>query len=231
MNKTRLLVVLGLLVISITTYWFDLGQYLTLDFFRSQQDRVQEFVADQPIAATAIFFAVYVTVTAVNIPGATVMTLIGGVLFGLIRGTVIVSFASTIGATLAFLLSRLLLRDYVERRFSAAVARANQGIAKNGAYYLFGLRLVPAFPFFVINLVMGLTRLRTWTFYWVSQLGMLAGTVVCVNAGNQLGTIESVSGVFSPQVIGSFILLGLFPLITKKIMEAARHRRSGPGDR
>jgi uncharacterized membrane protein YdjX (TVP38/TMEM64 family) len=224
MNKTRLLVVLSLVVLGITIYWFDLGQYLTLDFFRSQQDRVQGFVAGQPMAAAAIFFALYVAVTAVNIPAATVMTLIAGALFGLIRGTAIVSFASTIGATLAFLLSRLLLRDYVERRFGTVVARANQGIAKDGAYYLFGLRLVPAFPFSVINLVMGLTRLHTWTFYWVSQLGMLAGTVVYVNAGNQLGTIESVSGILSPQVIGSFLLLGLFPLITKKIMEAVRHR-------
>jgi pyruvate/2-oxoglutarate dehydrogenase complex dihydrolipoamide dehydrogenase (E3) component/uncharacterized membrane protein YdjX (TVP38/TMEM64 family) len=226
MNKTRLLVVLGLIVLGVAAYWFDLGQYLSLDFFHSQQDRVQGFVADQPTTAAAIFFTVYVTVAALNIPGATIMTLIAGALFGLTRGTVIVSFASTIGATLAFLLSRFLLRDYVDRRFGAVVGRVNQGIAKDGAYYLFGLRLVPGFPFVVINLVMGLTRLHAWTFYWVSQLGMLAGTVVYVNAGTQLGKIESVSEILSPQVIGSFVLLGLFPLVAKKIMDAIAAKRT-----
>ncbi len=226
MNKTRLLVVLGLIVLGVAAYWFDLGQYLSLDFFRSQQDRVQGFVADQPTTAATIFFTVYVTVAALNIPGATIMTLIAGALFGLTRGTFIVSFASTIGATLAFLLSRFLLRDYVDRRFGAVVGRVNQGIAKDGAYYLFGLRLVPGFPFVVINLVMGLTRLHAWTFYWVSQLGMLAGTIVYVNAGTQLGKIESVSEILSPQVIGSFVLLGLFPLVTKKIMDAIAAKRT-----
>ncbi len=226
MNKTRLLVALGLIALGVAAYWFDLGQYLTLDFLRSQQNRLQEFVVDQPTTAAAAFFAAYITVAALNIPGATIMTLIAGALFGLSKGTVIVSFASTVGATLAFLLSRFLLRDYVERRFGTVVGRVNQGIAKDGAYYLFGLRLVPGFPFVVINLVMGLTRLRIWTFYWVSQLGMLAGTVVYVNAGTQLGTIESVSGLLSPQLIGSFVLLGLFPLATKKIMDAISAKRT-----
>ena len=226
MNKTRLLVILGLVVLGVAAYWFDLGQYLTLDFFRAQQNRLLDFVADRPTAAGATFFTAYVTVAALNIPGATVMTLIAGALFGLTRGTVIVSFASTIGATLAFLLSRFLLRAYVERRFSTVADRVNQGIAKDGAYYLFGLRLVPGFPFVVINLVMGLTRLHTWTFYWVSQLGMFAGTVVYVNAGTQLGKIESVSEILSLQVIGSFVLLGLFPLIAKKIMDAIAAKRT-----
>ena len=155
------------------------------------------------------------------------MTLIAGALFGLSKGTVIVSFASTVGATLAFLLSRFLLRNYVERRFGTVVGRVNQGIAKDGAYYLFGLRLVPGFPFVVINLVMGLTRLRIWTFYWVSQLGMLPGTAVYVWAGSSAPTLKEIAdngvgSILNWQVIVAFVLLGLFPLIVKKVMVRVR---------
>jgi uncharacterized membrane protein YdjX (TVP38/TMEM64 family) len=172
------------------------------------------------------FFALYVLITALSIPGAAIMTLAAGAVFGLLMGTVIVSFASSLGATLAFLISRFLLRDYVERKFGPTAERLNRGVQTEGAYYLFTLRLVPLFPFFAINLAMGLTRLPTLTFYWVSQLGMLAGTVVYVNAGTQLGQIEATADILSPGLIGSFVLLGLFPLLAKKSVEFVRRVRA-----
>ena len=172
-----------------------------------------------------VFFAVYVAVTALSFPGAAIMTLAAGAIFGLLAGTVIVSFASSIGATLAFLAARFVLRDSVQARFGARLAEIDKGVQKEGAFYLFTLRLVPLVPFFVINLLMGLTKMKTTTFYWVSQLGMLAGTVVYVNAGTQLAKIDSLRGIVSPGLIGSFVLLGVFPLIAKKILDAIRARR------
>ena len=171
------------------------------------------------------FLAVYVLVTALSLPGAVIMTLAGGAIFGLLVGTVLVSFASSIGATLAFLASRYVLRDSVQARFGSRLADINQGVEKEGAFYLFTLRLVPLVPFFVINLLMGLTRMKASVFYLVSQLGMLAGTVVYVNAGTQLARIESLRGILSPALLGSFILLGLFPLIAKKIIDAMKRRK------
>ena len=152
------------------------------------------------------------------------MTLIAGAIFGLSVGLVLVSFASTIGASIAFVLARYLFRDLVQRRFESALKPINEGVEKEGAFYLFALRLVPAVPFFAINVGMGLTPIRLWTFYWVSQLGMLAGTAVYVNAGQQLGQLESLSGIVSPMLIGSFVLLGLFPLIAKKVVEFVKRR-------
>ena len=157
-----------------------------------------------------MFFVIYVLVTAFSLPGAAVMTLVGGALFGLGWGLLLVSFASTIGASLAFLIARSLLRDWVQRRFAGYLTAINQGVEKQGGFYLFTLRLVPVFPFFVINLVMALTPIKLWTFYWVSQIGMLAGTAVYVNAGTQLAQLQSLSGILSPALLGSFILLGLF---------------------
>ena len=168
----------------------------------------------------------YVAVTGLSIPGAAIMSLVAGALFGLVLGTVIVSFASTIGATLAFLSSRYLLRDWVQSKFGERLRAIDEGLAKDGAFYLFTLRLIPVFPFFVINLLMGLTRIKTTTFFWVSQLGMLAATVVFVNAGTQISQIESTSGLLSPTLIGSFVALALFPWAAKALIGFVNRRRA-----
>jgi pyruvate/2-oxoglutarate dehydrogenase complex dihydrolipoamide dehydrogenase (E3) component/uncharacterized membrane protein YdjX (TVP38/TMEM64 family) len=220
MNKNRLLILFVLAALIAAFFALGLDRYLTLDYFRSQQAAIEAYVAARPVAAGLTFFAIYVAVTALSLPGAAIMTLAGGAVFGLVWGTLIVSFASTIGATLAFLASRFLLRDWVQRRFGDKLAPVNAGIAKEGAFYLFALRLVPAFPFFVINLVMGLTPIRTWTFYWVSQVGMLAGTVVYVYAGTQLGEFRIGAGL-----LFAFALLGVFPLAAKKALEALKARK------
>ncbi|MDT8388456.1 MAG: FAD-dependent oxidoreductase [Thiogranum sp.] len=225
MTKTRI-ILLMLLVIAIGAFFsFDLGQYLTLDYFKSRQTAIESYRQAHPLATALGFFVIYVAVTGLSLPGAALMTLAAGAIFGLAWGTLIVSFASASGATLAFLISRWLLRDLVQRRFGNRLKTVNAGIEKDGAFYLFTLRLVPVFPFFVINLVMGLTTIRTWTFYWVSQLGMLAGTLVYVNAGTQLAQLESASGILSPGLIVSFTLLGLFPLLARKVVETVNARR------
>ncbi|MBK8891284.1 MAG: FAD-dependent oxidoreductase [Dechloromonas sp.] len=204
---------------------FDLGQYLNLRTLKEQQAAIQGFQAAQPLLSGVIYFLVYVAATALSLPGAALLTLAGGAVFGLLWGTVIVSFASTIGATLAFLMSRFLLRDWVESRFGQRLTAIDQGVRREGAFYLFTLRLVPVFPFFLINLLFGLTGMKARTFYWVSQIGMLAGTVVYVNAGTQLGKLESLSGILSPALLGSFVLLGIFPLIARRIVEVIRRNR------
>ena len=201
---------------------FDLGRYLSLEWFKSRQESLAAWQASRPLAAVAIYFALYVAVTALSLPGAALMTLAGGAIFGLWWGTLIVSFASSIGATLAFLVARFLLRDWVSSRFGQRLAAIDAGVRREGAFYLFTLRLVPAFPFFLVNLLLGLTAMKARTFYWVSQVGMLAGTVVYVNAGTQLAKIESLSGIVSPGLLLSFALLGIFPLIAKKILEVVR---------
>ena len=204
---------------------FDLGQYLNLRTLKEQQAAIQGFQAAQPLLSGVIYFLVYVAATALSLPGAALLTLAGGAVFGLLWGTLIVSFASTIGATLAFLMSRFLLRDWVESRFGQRLTAIDQGVRREGAFYLFTLRLVPVFPFFLINLLFGLTGMKARTFYWVSQIGMLAGTVVYVNAGTQLGKLESLSGILSPALLGSFVLLGIFPLIARRIVEVVRQNR------
>ncbi|HEY5683728.1 MAG TPA: FAD-dependent oxidoreductase [Sulfuricaulis sp.] len=225
MTKSRLILII-LLVAAIGAFFaFDLGQYLTLEYFKSRQQTIEGYRQLHPLATALGFFILYIAVTGLSLPGAALMTLVAGAIFGLGWGTLIVSFASTIGATLAFLVSRLLLRDLVQRRFGANLKTANRGIEKDGAFYLFTLRLVPAFPFFVINLVMGLTPISTWTFYWVSQVGMLAGTLVYVNAGTQLAQLQTLAGILSPGLIISFTLLGVFPLLAKKAIEIFRARR------
>ena len=201
---------------------FDLGRYLSLDALKAQQAAIEAFRAEQPWLAAALYFAMYVAVTALSLPGAVLMTLAGGAVFGLWWGTLIVSFASSVGATLAFLVSRFLLRDWVTARFGERLAAIDAGIKREGAFYLFTLRLVPVFPFFVINLLLGLTAMKARTFYWVSQLGMLAGTLVYVNAGTQLAKIESLAGIVSPGLLVSFALLGVFPLIARKIVAVVR---------
>lgn len=225
MKRSRLGLII-LIVIAIAAFFaFDLGRFLTLEFFKSQQAAIDAYFTANPLQAAAIFFVIYVTVTGLSLPGAALMTLVAGAIFGLLWGTVIVSFASSIGATLAFLASRFLFREAIQTRFSANLRTVNDGMERDGAFYLFALRLVPAFPFFVINLVMGLTPIRTGSFYWVSQIGMLAGTIVYVNAGTQLARIESLSGILSPTLIISFALLGVFPLIARWIVNAIKARK------
>jgi pyruvate/2-oxoglutarate dehydrogenase complex dihydrolipoamide dehydrogenase (E3) component/uncharacterized membrane protein YdjX (TVP38/TMEM64 family) len=223
MKKLVLIALIGALVIAF--FAFDLDRALTLQSLKEGQSQFASWREASPWLVGLGFFALYVIVTALSLPGAAIMTIAAGALFGLLWGTVIVSFASSIGATAAFLIARLLLRDTVERRFGKRLKAIDEGIKREGAFYLFTLRLVPIFPFFVINLLMGLTAIRAVTFYGVSQLGMLPGTLVYVNAGTQLGELETLSGILAPDVLLSFALLGLFPLIAKRVIEAVKKRR------
>jgi pyruvate/2-oxoglutarate dehydrogenase complex dihydrolipoamide dehydrogenase (E3) component/uncharacterized membrane protein YdjX (TVP38/TMEM64 family) len=217
---------LALILAAIAAFFvLDLGSYLTLDSLKARQADLARLVEDRPLLVIGTFFLVYVAVTALSLPGAAIMTLAAGAVFGLLLGTIIVSFASTIGASLAFLSSRYLLRDWVKGKFGKRVKAIDDGIKRDGAFYLLTLRLIPAFPFFLINLAMGLTAMRLLTFALVSQVGMLAGTIVYVNAGTQLAQIESTSDILSPVLIGSFVLLGLFPLIAKFVLGALKRRR------
>ncbi|MGK2951741.1 MAG: FAD-dependent oxidoreductase [Thiobacillus sp.] len=216
----------GLIVISVAAFFaLDLDRHFSLDALKAGQAEFAAAYAARPFTVIGVFFLIYVAVTALSLPGAAVLTIASGALFGLVTGTLVASFASSIGATLAFLVSRFLLRDWVQRRFGERLVAVNQGMARDGAFYLFALRLVPLFPFFVINLLMGLTPIHTRTFYWVSQLGMLAGTLVYVNAGTRLASVDSLAGLFSPGLLASFVLLGVFPLIAKKIVAVIRSRR------
>ncbi len=227
----RLLLLL-LIVLAIAAFFvFDLGSYLTLENLKARQADLARLIEERPLFVIGGFFLIYVAVTALSLPGAAIMTLAAGAIFGLLLGTALVSFASSIGASLAFLSSRYLLRDWVRARFGKRAEAVDRGIEKGGAFYLLTLRLIPAFPFFLVNLAMGLTGMRLLTFYLVSQLGMLAGTIVYVNAGTQLARIESTSDILSPALIGSFVLLGLFPLIAKWIVGAFRKRRIYKGYR
>lgn len=204
---------------------FDLNKYLTLDYLKASRTQFNQLYVVHPLAVITIYMVGYICATALSLPGATVLTLAGGALFGLVKGSIIISFASTIGATLACLVSRYLLRGWVQKKFSDTLMVINRGIAREGGFYLFTLRLVPIFPFFMINLAMGLTRMRVSQFYWISQLGMLPGTLVYVNAGRELGKINSLSGILSPGLIISFIILGLFPFVVKKIVDRLRRNR------
>ena len=225
MSRRRLLVAVLLLGLIAAFFALDLGHYLRLEYFRSQQSAIEEFRRADPLAAGGVFFLIYVAVTALSLPGAAVMSLVVGAIFGLAWGMLIVSFASSAGATLAFLSSRFLFRGSVRSRFGERLRAIDAGLEKEGAFYLFALRLVPAFPYVVVNLVMGVTPIRAWTFYWVSQIGMLPATIVYVNAGTQLATLTSLKGLLSPELIGSLALLGIFPLIAKRAVEAFKARR------
>ena len=205
---------------------FDLNHYFTLSYIKESREVFNAYYTENKIFTVAIYMVIYIAVTALSLPGAAVMTLAGGALFGFIVTLIAVSFASTIGATLACFVSRYILRDWVEKKFGNRLASVNEGIEREGIFYLFMLRLIPVFPFFVINLIMGLTRIKLFTFYWVSQIGMLAGTAVYVNAGKEIGKIDSLSGIISPGLIISFVVLGIFPLTVKKIINVVQTRRA-----
>ncbi|HCL41625.1 MAG TPA: pyridine nucleotide-disulfide oxidoreductase, partial [Pseudomonas sp.] len=223
MRRLLLLAVVAALIIGF--FASGLQQHLSLEVLKTQQAALNQQVQAQPLIASLLYVLLYVVVTALSLPGAALLTLIGGALFGLGWGLLLVSFASTAGATLAMLISRFLLQDWVQKRFGSRLDRINQGIDREGAFYLFALRLVPAFPFFLINLAMGLTRLPARTFWWVSQLGMLPGTLVYVNAGRELGQLDSLAGILSPGLLGAFILLGIFPLIARRLLDVIKARR------
>jgi pyruvate/2-oxoglutarate dehydrogenase complex dihydrolipoamide dehydrogenase (E3) component/uncharacterized membrane protein YdjX (TVP38/TMEM64 family) len=224
--RFRQILLLLLLALAISAFVaLDLGRYLSFEQLKASQASFAQLHAEQPFTVAVVYFLVYVLVTALSFPGATIITLAGGAVFGLWQGLLIVSFASTLGATLAFLVSRFLLRDWVEARFGQRLADINAGVNREGGFYLFTLRLIPVVPFFLINLLMGLTRMKVWTYYWVSQIGMLAGTAVYVNAGTQLAQLDSVRGILSPALLGSFVLLGIFPLIARRIVAAVQKRK------
>lgn len=213
------MVVVVLVCIAVALFWmFDLGQYLTLSYLKASQAKFTVLYEGNRMLVIGIYMLIYIIVTALSLPGAAVMTLAGGGLFGLWVGVVVVSFASTIGATLACFVSRFLLRDWVQAKFGEKLGTVNKGVEEEGNFYLFTLRLVPIFPFFVINLVMGLTKMPLLSYYWISQVGMLPGTIVYVNAGKELAKIESLSGILSPGLIISFVILGVFPITVKKLL-------------
>jgi pyruvate/2-oxoglutarate dehydrogenase complex dihydrolipoamide dehydrogenase (E3) component/uncharacterized membrane protein YdjX (TVP38/TMEM64 family) len=225
LKLSKILLLAGLALLIAAFFALDLGRYLSLDYLKGSQAGFDQLYAQHPWWVRGAYFLTYVAVAALSLPGAAILTLAGGAVFGLGWGLLLVSFASSLGATLAFLLARYALRDAVQSRFGARLGAINQGIARDGALYLLSLRLVPLVPFFVINLAMGLTTMRVWTYYWVSQLGMLAGTAVYVNAGTQLAHVQTLKDVVSPGLLGSFVLLGVFPLLARKLMDAVQRRR------
>ncbi|MBM9512699.1 TVP38/TMEM64 family protein [Desulfogranum marinum] len=224
----KVIIISVILVLVLLFKFFGLGDYLSLDFLKQKQDALLSMYEARPLLILSLYCFTYIGVTALSLPGAAVMTLAGGGLFGLFTGTVAVSFSSTIGATLACIVARFLLRDWVQKKFGDKLVKINQGMAKEGGFYLFSLRLVPLFPFFVINLVMGLTSIRLVTYYWVSQLGMLPATIVYVNAGKELAKIDSLAGILSPRLIVSFALLGFLPILTKKLLALYQAKKGYP---
>lgn len=224
MNKTKIGIAVFALVLITSFFYFDLGQYLSLDYLKQKHQTILDFYAANRILTIVAFFATYVLVAALSLPGAALLTLAAGAIFGLVTGLVIVSFASTIGATLAFFISRFMFRDTVQKKFSNQLATINRGVEEEGAFYLFTLRLIPAVPFFAVNLLMGLTAIKVGVYAIVSQLGMLPGTAVFVNAGNQLSKIDSLGDILSPSLILAFAMLGIFPIVAKKLINLYKIR-------
>ncbi len=222
------IVILAVVVLAIAAFFaLGLGHYLSLEYLQASRERAIEQAQQAPVITSIAFFAVYVLVTGLSLPGAAVMTLAAGAIFGLVWGVLVVSFASSVGATLAFLIARSLLRDWVTRRFGQYLEPINRGFDSEGSFYLFSLRMVPVFPFFVVNLLMGLTRIRVAQYYVVSQIGMLAGTVVYVFAGTQLAGIHKLADVLSPGLMIALTLLGVFPLVAKRVIRLIAQRRAG----
>ncbi len=223
--KKKIIIVLSLILLVVGIKYFGLSEILTFEYIKANQASFSQYFANNKLLTIGIYFGVYILTTALSIPGATILTLLGGAIFGLPLGLLIVSFASTLGATLAFLIARTLLRDSIQSKYGDKLKGINEGIEKEGAFYLFTLRLVPIFPFFLINLSMGLTKIKTITFFFVSQIGMLAGTAVYVNAGVQLAELDSLNGIVSPGLLGSFALLGVFPILAKKLVEGIKAKK------
>lgn len=229
MNSTllkRLLIVLAGIIAVALFYYFDLKQYLTLSYIKESQEYFQQLYTEHRLLVIFSYMGIYIAVTALSLPGAAIMTLAGGGLFGFTVGTIVISFASTIGATVACAVSRYLLRESIQGKFGDKLTAINKGIDEEGAFYLFTVRLIPVFPFFIVNLLLGLTKMPLLTYFWVSQLGMLPGTMVYVNAGKELAKIDSLGGILSPGLITSFVILGLFPLTVKKILGFYRKKRT-----
>ena len=223
LKKIVILIVIAGLVAAVKV--FHLDQYLTLSYLKGSLDKLKTLYENHSLMVIAGYFVIYVLTTSLSLPGASPLGIAGGALFGFWTATLVVSFASTIGATLACFVSRYLLRDWIQNKFGDKIAKVNEGIEKEGAFYLFTLRLIPVFPFWMINLAMGLTKMSLLKFYWVSQIGMLPGTMVFVNAGKELAKIESLKGIFSPGLIISFALIGIFPIAVKKFLALYRSRR------
>jgi uncharacterized membrane protein YdjX (TVP38/TMEM64 family) len=225
LKRSQISLVVALLAVIAAIVYFDLTRFLNLSSIKTSQSMLMNYFTTDPIKMILGYFVIYVLVTALSLPGATVMTLAGGMIFGFWLGALIVSFASSIGASLAFLVSRFLFRDFIQSKYGERLSVINQGMAREGRFYLFSLRLIPAFPFFLINLLMGLTPIKLREFFLVSQVGMLPGTLAYVNAGTQLGQIESAVGILSPTILISFALLGIFPLLAKKLVDRLRPHR------
>jgi uncharacterized membrane protein YdjX (TVP38/TMEM64 family) len=220
------LILLGIVILAFGAFfYFDAGQWLTLEQLKAQQASLESYRAANPVIVAVLYILVYIVVAALSLPGAALMTLTGGAVFGVFWGTIFANISATIGATCAFLIARFVLGNWVQEKFGDRIEPINRGIEQDGGFYLFSLRIVPVFPFVVINVVMGLTKIKTFTFFWVSQIGMLAGAAVYANAGTQLAKIDSLSGIASPGIFISFVLLGVFPIIASKTLEWFKSRR------
>jgi len=221
----KIIIVIIVLALIAAFRIFHLGEYLSLSYIKESQERFQALYSEHGLTVVAGFMLIYLLSTSLSLPGGIVLGLAAGALFGLTVGTIAVSFASSLGATIACIVSRFLLRDWIQNKFEDRLKTVNEGIEREGAFYLFTLRLIPVFPFWFVNLVMGLTKMPVRTYYWVSQIGMLPGTIVFVNAGKELGKIESAAGIFSPGLIISFAILGLFPITAKKLVAIYKKKR------
>ncbi len=224
--KAKIIIAAVVVALVAAFFIFDLGQYVSLEYFKQQQSTFNQYYQQNPIVVILIFAAVYILMTGASLPFATPLTVLGGAIFGTLVGSIVVSFASTIGATIAFLVSRFLFRDAVESKFGDRLAKLQDGIEREGAFYVFGLRLVPIFPFVMLNSLLGLTKIKTWTFFWASQLGMLLGTIVYVNAGKELANIDSLGDIASPTLLASFIALGILPIASKYLLNFIRSRKA-----
>lgn len=222
--KTRIALLLFILLFFISFFIFDLGQYLNLTYLKSNQKYLIEYYSNNQLFVLFSFFFIYILTTALSIPGATILTLAGAGIFGFWTSIVLISLASTIGATLSFLGSRFLFKDFIQDKFQERLVKVNQGIEREGTFYLFTMRLIPVIPFFMINLLMGLTPIKATKYFWVSLVGMLPGSLLYVNAGVQLSEIETTSDIISPDIIVSLILLGVFPLAVKKGLDWYKNR-------
>jgi uncharacterized membrane protein YdjX (TVP38/TMEM64 family) len=228
LKKIVILIVIVGLIVAVKVFGID--QYLTLSYLKGSLDSLKSLYANHSLMVIAVYFVIYVVTTSLSLPGASPLGIAGGALFGFWTATIVVSFASTIGATLACFVSRFLLRDWIQNKFGDRVKKVNEGIEKEGAFYLFTLRLIPVFPFWLINLAMGLTKMSLVKFYWVSQIGMLPGTMVFVNAGKELAKIDSIKGILTPSLIISFVLIGIFPIAVKKLIALYRSKTTKTGN-